>query len=73
MRLLHLNTQRRTLFMNTNSNITIAIDHIYKIIKLIFETFALQEFSLKMEECRCFLLLKIIGDLIPTSTLAMPS
>ena len=73
MRLLHLNTRRRTLFMNTNSNITIAIDHTYKMIKLIFETFARQEFLLKTEECRCFLLLKIIGDLIPTSTLAMPS
>ena len=73
MRLLHLNTRRRELFMNTNSNITIAIDHINKMIKLIFETFALQEVSLKTEECRCFLLLKIIGDLFPTSTLAMPS
>ena len=73
MRLLHLNTRRRELFMNTNSNITIAIDHIKKMIKLIFETFALQEVSLKTEECRCFLLLKIIEDLFPTSTLAMPS
>ena len=42
-------------------------------IKLIFQKFALQECSLKTEECRCFLLLKIIGDLFPTSTPAMPS
>ena len=56
MRLLHLNTRRRELFMYTNSNITIAIDHINKMIKLMFETFALQEFSPKTEECRRFLL-----------------
>ena len=73
MRLLHLNTRRRALSMDTISNITIAIDHINKMIMLIFETFALQEFCPKTEECRCFLLLKITGDLFPTSTLAMPS
>ena len=53
IRLLHLNTPRRELFKNTNTNITIAVEHINKIIKLIFEKFALQECFLKTEECRC--------------------
>ena len=53
IRLLHLNTPRRELFKNTNTNITIAVEHINKIIKLIFEKFALQEVSLKTVECRC--------------------